>query len=281
MRSPLGPLLVLGALGCSSSPADEPASIRAAPDTSVFDRCVEFATELCADAEGCCRQAYGDFSPAGCVATFTRDVCRPGADAVAAGKAAFDAEAVDGCLAAHAEAHAVCVPTWRQTLDLRKRIYAECRVINGAAEPGQACAVDAHCRRPAGAATAECVKNVCRAIEVLPEGAACPFPSGSVSVCDDGLTCDAPGLETEGRCVPAVPAGGACDGSVLEGTDCGLGSYCDPDSGTCQLTVNTGGSGCAQGSECVSFECDRLAQECAPAQAVVAHDVCLGAALAP
>jgi hypothetical protein len=236
---------------------------------------------LCESAEACCRSAHGDFTREGCVATFKRDVCRPGADAVTAGKATFDRDAVDGCLAAHAEAHAICVPTWRQTLALRKRIYAECRVINGTAAPGRACAIDAHCERPAGEATAECVKNVCRVIEVLPEGAVCPFPSGAVSVCDDGLACDAPGIETEGRCVPAIQAGQTCDSSVLEGTDCGLGSYCDSDSGTCMLAENLGGSGCAQGSECVSFECDRLADECAPAPAVVSRDTCLGAPAAP
>jgi hypothetical protein len=124
-------------------------------------------------------------------------------------------------------------------------------------------------------ATVECIKNVCQAIEVLPEGAACPFPSGRVSVCDDGLACDATPGEM-GACVKAIPTGGACDGTLLESTECGLGSFCDPDSSTCRVTTNMGGSGCAQGSECVSFECDRLADECAAAPAVVSRDTCLG-----
>jgi hypothetical protein len=215
------------------------------------------------------------------LANFKREVCRPGADAVAAGKAVFDEASIEGCLAAHAEAHAVCIPTWKQTLELRKRIYAECRVIDGTTEPGRGCAIDSTCKRPAGEATAECVKNVCRVIEILPEGAVCPFPNGAVSVCDEGLACDAPGLETEGHCVPAIKTGEQCDNRSLEGTDCGLGSYCDPEDGTCKVTSNLGGSGCAQGNECVSFECNRLANECAPAPAVVSRDTCLGSPTGP
>ena len=51
------------------------------PDTSVFDACVDFATKLCADSADCCMQAYGDFEPDGCLFTFEREICRPGADA--------------------------------------------------------------------------------------------------------------------------------------------------------------------------------------------------------
>jgi hypothetical protein len=251
------------------------------PDTNVFDNCVAFATQLCADAEGCCRTAYGDFSAEGCVDTFKREVCRPGADAVMAGKATFNEDAVEGCLEAHAAAHAVCTPTWQQTLELRKKIYSACRVLDGTTEPGRGCAIAATCKRPEGAATAECVKNVCRVVEILPEGAECPFPSGSVSVCDDGWACDAPGLGTSGHCVKAVAAGATCDASVLEGTDCGLGNYCDPDTAECKVASNMGGPGCLQSNECVSFDCNRIASECTPAPAVLSRDTCLGAATSP
>jgi hypothetical protein len=242
---------------------------------------VAFATQLCADAEGCCRTAYGDFSAEGCVDTFKRTVCRPGADAVAAGKATFNEDAVESCLEAHADAHAVCIPTWAQTLELRKKIYSACRVLDGTVEPGRGCAIAATCKRPEGAATAECVKNVCRVVEILPEGAECPFPSGSVSVCDDGLACDAPGLGAPGHCVKAVAAGAACDASVLEGSDCGLGSFCDPATAQCKVARNMGGRGCSQSNECVSFDCDRMANECAPAPAVLSRDTCLGITAAP
>ena len=274
--------LMLLLVGCSSETTkSETPDETANPDTTVFDRCVDFATQLCADSEGCCQQAYGDFSQDGCVATFKRDVCRPGADAVAAGRATFNEGSVEPCLAAHAAAHAVCVPTWAQTLELRREIYVACRVIDGVTEPGRGCSISATCKRPDGVASVECVKNVCQAIELLPAGAPCPFPSGAVPVCDGGLACDAPGLGTEGTCVQAVQTGASCDASMLEGTECGLGSFCDPDTAKCAVASNLGGRDCAQSNECVSFECDRIASECSPAPAVLARDHCLGSPLAP
>jgi hypothetical protein len=280
MRSLRLLVFALTVAGCSSATSDEPGGGRPL-DTSVYDNCVDFATRLCRDSEGCCRTAYADFDLDACVTSFKRDVCRPGADAVTAGRATFDEDAVDECLAAHAEAHAVCIPTWQQTIALRKRIYAACRVIDGTSPPGSGCSIAATCKHPDGNASVECVKNVCQEIEVLNEGAPCPFPSGSVSVCDDGLTCDAPGLGATGHCITAPAPGDACDASSLESIACGLGSYCDAASETCKVAENLGGSGCAQGTECVSFECDRIANECAPAPAVLSRSTCLGAPQTP
>jgi hypothetical protein len=242
---------------------------------------VTFASRLCADAQGCCEQQYGGFDQDGCVAIFKRDVCRPGADAVTAKRAVFDENAIESCLAAQAAAHAVCVPTWAQTLELRREIYVACRVIDGLTEPGGGCSVSATCKRPDGFATAECIKNVCQVSAILGAGDPCPFPSGSVPVCDAGLACDAPGLGTKGICVEALASGASCDASALEGTDCGLGSYCDVQTAECAVATNRGGNGCAQSTECVSFECDRIKSECAPAPAVVSRDVCLGPSLQP
>jgi hypothetical protein len=281
MRSLCSFLVLLVVTACSGADEGTGKPPTTPPDTSVFDNCVAFATRLCADAEGCCHDAYGDFSAEGCLDTFKRTVCHPGADAVTAGKATFNEAAVEGCLQAHADAHAICTPTWSQTLELRKKIYGACRVLQGTTEPGRGCAIAATCKAPEGPATSDCVKNVCQVIEILPEGAECPFPSGSVSVCDDGLACDAPGLGATGHCLPAVAAGAACDASVLEGTDCGLGSFCDPETAVCALTTNMGGKGCSQSNECVSFDCNRLADECAPAPAVLSRDACLGMATSP
>jgi hypothetical protein len=276
-------LAVVGCLAaaCASSPDDARQPAPTGPDTTVYDACVDFASRLCADAQSCCQQQYGGFDQDGCLATFKRDVCRPGADAVTAQRALFNEGAIEDCLAAHAAAHAVCVPTWAQTLELRKEIYVACRVIDGLTEPGGGCSVSATCKRPDGVATAECVKNVCQVNEILTEGATCPFPSGSVPVCDAGLACDAPGLGTEGVCVKALASGESCDASALEGTECGLGSYCDAETASCTLATNKGGSGCSQSTACVSFECDRIKGECAPAPAVVSRDACLGPPLAP
>jgi hypothetical protein len=274
-----GALLAVAA--CSSTAGSDAPAGPAAPDTAVLDSCIDFAARLCADAQGCCERAHGGFDQDACVATFRREVCKPGADAVKAERATFNEASIESCLAAHAAAHAVCVPTWAQTLELRKEIYVACRVIDGLTEPGQGCSISATCKRPDGVGTSECIKNVCRVIDILPEGAECPFPSGSVPVCDEGLACDAPGLGTTGICIKAVASGESCDSSALEGTDCGLGSYCDPETSRCAVAENRGGAGCAQSTECVSFECNRIENECAPAPAVVDRATCLGAPLEP
>jgi hypothetical protein len=273
----LGFGVALSLCGCASTKGHQNSTDPTPePEVDVFAECVDFATRLCADAETCCNQAYGSFDPDGCLATLKRDVCRPGADAVTAGRATYDPDAVDDCLAAHAEANAICTPTWQQTLELRKRSYTACRVIDGTTKPGGGCSIAATCQQPEGVAIAECVKNVCKVVQILAEGAQCPFPMGAVSVCDEGLACDAPGLETTGHCVKAIPTDGACDNSMLETTECGLGSYCDTETATCKVTSNMGGPGCAQSTECVSFDCDRLGQECAPASAVVSRTTCMG-----
>jgi hypothetical protein len=280
MRS-LAPVVFALVAACSSSSVEDNAMTAPGADTTVYDECVEFATELCTDAETCCTDTYGGFSLDGCVATFQRDVCRPAADAVAAHRATFDEDAVAGCLEAQAEAHRVCVPTWQQTLELRKKINDACRVIDGKSPPGSGCSVSATCKRPEGNGTVECIKNACTVIEVLEEGAPCSFPSGPVSVCDDGLTCDAAGLGDTGRCVRAPRPGDGCGPAVLESTACGLGSYCDAATETCKAADNFGGPTCRQSTECISFDCERSTGTCAPAPAVLSRDTCLGAPEAP
>jgi hypothetical protein len=272
-------LAVIGLCWACSSATDsrpEAEQPKATAEAGVLESCLDFASRLCVDAEPCCLSTYGTFDADGCLATLRRDVCRPAADAVAAGRASYDAEAVEPCLLAHARAHAVCVPTWSENLELRREIYTACRSINGTTPPGQSCTTDVTCERPSGLGTTSCVKNRCRTIEILPEGANCEFPSGEVSVCDAGLTCSARGLGATGTCVAAAGAGNACDASVLESTECGLGSYCDLETQSCKVTENRGGGGCRQSTECVSFDCDRSRGECAPAEAVVSRATCGG-----
>jgi len=262
--------------GCSSSAGELGSKAPAPAETSVLDACLDFAARLCADAAGCCQAVYNAFEQEACVATFRREVCRPSADAVQAGRATFDAGAVEGCLLAHAEAHRVCVPNWAETLELNRAIYQACRVIDGTTEPGRGCTTAVTCKRPEGTGTAVCNKNLCQVVELLPEGAECEFPSGDVSVCDAGLTCDTPGIGIIGVCVKAVLPGQACDASVLESTQCGLGSYCDVKTSSCKLAENYGDVGCAQSTECISFECDRIGNQCRAAAAVVSAVTCSG-----
>ncbi len=219
-------------------------------------------------------QAYARYDGAACTETLLRDVCRPGADAVAAGFAVYDEQAVEPCLAANAQANAICIPTWQENVTLRKLLWTACKVLRGGSEAGKGCTTDVTFAEPDGATSAACVRGVCRVLEVLTEGQACPFQSGVVSTCDVGLYCtttpDQPGV-----CVAATPQGGACSG-VLGDASCGFGNYCDPVDKRCQETVNLGGPSCKQGLECVSFDCDRVTETCAPAPAIVSSEECFG-----
>jgi hypothetical protein len=219
-------------------------------------------------------QAYARYDDSACLETLLRDVCRPGADAVAAGFAAYDEQAVEPCLTANAQANAVCVPTWQENLTLRKSLWTACKVLRGSTEAGKGCTTDVTCAEPDGAATAVCVRGICRVLEVLGEGEACPFQSGAVSTCDAGLYCTTTLAET-GTCVPVTLQGSACSG-VLGDASCGFGNYCDPVDKLCMETVNLGGPSCKQGLECVSFDCDRVTETCAPAPATVSTDECFG-----
>ena len=240
----------------------------------VLTACTDFATRLCADSAACCQQAYARYDESGCLETLLRELCRPGASAVAAGFAFYDEQAVEPCLAAHAQANALCVPTWQENLTLRKSLWSACKVLRGKTEAGQGCSTDVTCAEPDGAVAGVCVRGVCRLLEVLAEGEPCPFQSGTVSTCDAGLYCTST-LDETGVCARATPQGSVCSG-VLGDASCGFGNYCDPVDKVCRETLNLGGPRCRQGLECVSFDCDRNTQVCAPAPAIVSSDECFG-----
>jgi hypothetical protein len=259
--------LALGA--CGSDPATKPApTAQTGSDqdvlTQVLSGCTDFGRRLCANARPCCEQT-APFVEDDCVAAYVEKVCMPSAQLVAAGFAVYDPSAADACLSAHERAYAECLVDWDETIALRRELWASCRVIDGTVAEGQGCDDDARCALPEGEdATAACVANVCRKIELLPAGAACPFPNGDVSTCDTGLYCTAVEAGKTGTCVPATPEGAACAPTFLN-LECGLGSYCDQTEGVCKKATNFGGPSCNQDTECVSFICDRTAGQCAPA----------------
>jgi len=275
----------LGALvlaACSSATDAQAAKPGPAEDAGtlatrqrVLTACTDFAQRLCADSGACCMQAYARYDESACTETLVREMCRPGADAVAAGVAVYDEDAVEPCLAARAEANAVCVPTWQENLTLRKSLWTACKVLRGTSEAGKGCSTDVTCAEPNGAKTGVCIAGTCRVLEVLAEGEPCPFQSGTVSTCDAGLYCTAT-LDALGVCARAIAPGAACSG-VLGDASCGFGNYCDSLAKVCMETVNLGGPGCRQGLECVSFDCDRISQMCAPAPAIVSASECFGA----
>ncbi len=269
-------------LAACSSATDSPTKAQPNEDSGtqatrmrVLTACTDFATRLCEGAAGCCQQAYRRYDQSRCVETLLQDLCRPGADAVAAGFAVYDEDAMEPCLAAHAEANAVCVPTWQENLTLRKSLWTACKVLHGSSEAGKGCTTDVTCAEPEGAKAGVCVGGTCRVLEVLAEGQACPFQSGTVSTCDAGLYCTTT-LDEPGVCARAAAQGAACSG-VLGDASCGFGNYCDPFDKQCRETLNLGGPGCRQGLECVSFDCDRVTETCAPAPAIVSAEECFGA----
>ncbi len=237
--------------------------------------CSDFAERLCADSADCCEKAYGNYDADGCAQTLLDQVCRPGADAVAAGVALYDDSAVEPCLAAHAQANAVCTPTWEQNIAIRKSLWSSCKVLRGTTDAGKGCTTDVTCAEPDGESTAICVGGACRVLEIIPVGQPCPFQSGAVSTCDVGAYCTTT-LDEPGVCAAAGNLGAACSG-ILGDASCGFGNYCDSDELTCKKTVNLGGPSCKQGLECVSFDCDRATRICAPAPAIVSAAECGGA----
>src|SRR5882724_1155736 len=160
--------------GCSSSPAHSKPTAADAGDPELGEQvlaaCLTFASRLCAASVDCCTQAYGGYDAQGCLDTLRDQVCSPAAEAVQAGFATYDDSAVDSCLAAHTAANAVCIPTWDQTLELRKSLWSQCKVVRGLTEPGAGCSTSVTCAEPDGAKTAACLVGVCRVLEVLPEG---------------------------------------------------------------------------------------------------------------
>ncbi|HET7543568.1 MAG TPA: hypothetical protein VFK05_27035 [Polyangiaceae bacterium] len=268
--------------GCSGDALSQSPSAAAAGGAGtqatreqVLTACTDFATRLCQGSADCCQMAYARYDQAACVETLLRDLCRPGADAVAAGFARYDEQFVEPCLAAHAEANAVCVPTWQENLTLRKSLWAACKVLRGTTEAGRSCSTDVTCAEPDGAKAGVCARGTCSVLELLAEGEACPFQSGTVSTCDIGLYCTTT-IDEPGVCTRVTPGGQACSG-VLGDTSCGFGNYCDPLDRVCKETLNRGGPGCRQGLECVSFDCDRITETCAPAPAIVSAEECFGA----
>jgi hypothetical protein len=283
MRLVIGLLLgvLVAATGCGSD--DEPGSdppggtgsggaggTASGPSRDeVLASCTQFASELCESASECCAMTAPDSTVDTCVQEMVSQVCRPGADAVAAGLATYHPEAESDCLAAHALSHQTCVADWKELLELRRGIWSSCKVIRGTLMPGRGCTTPVTCAPPEGIGTARCVAGTCRVVEILSEGAECPYPNGEVSVCDAGLYCTSTERDVIGSCQPVTPTGEACDPVELN-PECGLGSYCDLDEGICKVAENFGGPSCTQGTECVSFVCDDVTGECEEALPTVA-----------
>ena len=258
--------------GCGGDDETKPNGASHDDDPSdVLAACTSFAERLCGEAalRDCCEASEGAFDAAACVADFVDSACRIAADLVREGLATYDVSAEEPCLAAYASAHTTCFANWDELVGIRREVWSACKAIRGTTPQGRGCGASAACARPEGAARAACVHNVCTVIEILAEGAACPYPNGDVSTCDTGLYCTATGQGEVGVCELATPDGAACN-PILQNPECGLGHYCDLDAAVCRTAVNLGGPSCSQGTECVSFLCDRLAETCEEAPTTAA-----------
>jgi hypothetical protein len=270
--------------GCAAEEEGKPAPNADHPDPiveEVRERCSDFAARLCASATSCCESGGVVFSPERCAASFAMEFCGPAASVVGAGLADYHPEAEEPCLTAWAHAHEACVADWQEILAFRKEVWSACKMVRGKSAVGSGCSTSSQCSQPDGAAVARCLSTPptnqlsCQVLEILGEGAECPWPDGEVSVCDTGLYCTSSGRGVPGTCERIVPEGEACDPDVALNPECGLGNYCGLDDGVCHLATNFGGPSCEQAPECVSFLCDRSSSggECR-APISTANDLC-------
>jgi hypothetical protein len=259
-----GRLLALVPLlaGCGSDEAPKTAPRPAGDEVrqDVLTRCRALGERLCAAADACC-SSHGDNDESACVQRWLETTCSPAASVVAEGLAVYDDSAVEPCFEAQAAAFATCDGDWQEIVAHRQAIWSSCKVIRGSREPGQPCDTSALCAPPDGPATVSCVGSTCRVREFLAEGAECPYPQGDVSTCATGLYCTAVVQEETGICLAATPLDAPCN-PILQNPECGLGNFCDLEAGVCRPATNFGGPTCDQGTECVSFVCDRVAREC-------------------
>ncbi len=268
-------------LGCSDD--KEPAGGKADEVdervSEVLDRCSDFALRLCSSAADCCESTTGPFSPEACASSFIHDFCVPASQVVGADRATYHPEAEEACLAAWRRAHETCTVDWEEIVSIRRDVWAACKMIRGTTPVGGGCATASTCEQPDGPATARCVPDpvvldttTCQVLEILGEGATCPYPDGEVSVCDVGLYCTTTERDMLGTCETAVPEGGACDSAVPLNPVCGLGNYCGPDD-VCHRATNFGGPSCMLSGECVSFTCEMTSRTCSEAPSTAA-DLC-------
>jgi hypothetical protein len=243
----------------------------------VYQRCSDFAARLCASAADCCESTGRSFSAESCVSSFIGDFCGPASQVVGAKHATYHPEAEEPCLAAWTRAHATCVTDWQEILEIRRDVWTACKMVRGTFPVGSGCSTSSECAQPDGPSTARCLPDstglTCQVLEMLPEGAECRFPDGDVSACDTGLYCTTTERDGLGTCAPVVPEGEPCDADVEQNSECGLGSYCGVDDAVCHRATNFGGPSCTLGTQCVSFECDRVLGTCNEALPTAA-DLC-------
>ncbi len=205
-----------------------------------------------------------------CVQGMMSETCRPAADAVAAGFATYHRRQKPRASRYTRSPRDLCRGLGRtpraQARDLgrlqgdsgdspRPRLHDRSD-LRGAGE---------------GNGAARCVAGTCRVVEILSEGAECPYPNGDVSVCDAGLYCTTTERDRTGTCEPVVATGEDCRSGQPESGVWTRELLRSRRRGNGARRRELRGPSCAwQGTECVSFQCDAITEECEEPPATVA-----------
>jgi hypothetical protein len=266
MHSRLVPALCLALLAfapsCGSDEAAQPAPRPESDDLrlEVLGKCRAFGERLCRGATECCERHY-EFSLEACVESFVSGTCNDAASVVSEGLASYDEAAEDECFRAREAIFQQCEGDWEDAVAAREAVWSACKIVNGTRLEGETCGTWAMCARPEGAAGVECQKGLCTVIRHLGEGEPCEYVRANIPVCGPGYYCTAPDRGEFGTCEAATPEGAGCN-PILQNPECGLGYYCDQVDAVCRKATNFGGPSCVQGTECVSFVCDRETETC-------------------
>lgn len=235
------------------------------------DVCELTAPKVCAVRKPCCEKAWG-YDEGACIAQAKADCAKDVTDA-RGGRMTFHPERVDPCLAKFQSILDGCY----ETVDLLYRAFeiSECRVFEGRLPDGAKCERDSQCA-PAGGSSAfvDCndQSKTCTVTRLLSEGETCSFGDGSPGFCAEGLFCDVSiGQSSAGTCKKATPIGGSCAKSEALSLECGLGAYCDRDSGKCAAAKGDGAT-CETAFECRSLACE--GKTCRQAKPIVNADEC-------
>lgn len=271
---------LVAAPGCGGS-SDSGSSSSYSLDTV----CATVTPQLCTDRQACCESANIGYDDAGCK-QHELDSCNANVDEVKAGSMTFDPTTIDTCLAYVKQLDATCRLSIADVADTFAKLAPCQHIFAGQLVEGASCERDGQCAHssdPDVSVSCDKTTKVCTWRRLLSEGEACELGTGAKpDFCTSGLYCDVALAQTQplkGTCKTATPIGSACDKTKTFNLECGLGNYCDAQTGLC--TAGKGdGEACdatAGGLECASLNCDKTAGKCVAPDPLVDSVDCKGA----
>ncbi len=287
MKSPLrlSALLSLLALGLVAAPGCGGSSDSSASSYSLDTVCATVTPQLCTDRQACCESANIGYDDAACK-QHELDSCNANVDEVKAGSMSFDASSIDTCLAYIKQLDAQCRLSIANLADTFAKLAPCQHIFTGQLAEGASCQRDGQCAHsddPSVSVNCEKTTHVCTWRRLLSAGEACEIGSGAKpDFCSAGLYCDVALTQTqplEGTCKSATPVGSKCDATKAFDLECGLGNYCDAQSGNCTAGKGDGEACSANGGglECASLSCDQASGKCVAPDPLVDSVDCKGA----